>query len=64
MLRYGIFASRWPLHQQTLWTIVNRNEYDAEGQQIEVEPEEGMRYFDLYHGVELRPERNRTVKPC
>ena len=62
MLRYGIFASRWPLHQQTLWTIVNRNEYDAEGQQIEVEPEEGMRYFDLYHGVELRPERNRNGK--
>jgi len=62
MLRYGIFASRWPLHQQTLWTIVNRNEYDAEGQQIELEPEEGMRYFDLYHGVELKPERNPNGK--
>ncbi len=62
MLRYGIFASRWPLHQQTLWTIVNRNEYDAEGQQIELEPDEGMRYFDLYHGVELRPERNPDGK--
>jgi formylglycine-generating enzyme required for sulfatase activity len=62
MLRYGIFASRWPWHQQTLWTIVNRNEYDAEGQQIELEPEEGMRYFDLYHGVELKPERNPNGK--
>jgi iron(II)-dependent oxidoreductase len=62
MLRYGVFASRWPLHQQTLWTIVNRNEYDADGQQIELEPEQGMRYFDLYHGIELRPERSPDGK--
>jgi gamma-glutamyl hercynylcysteine S-oxide synthase len=62
MLRYGVFASRWPLHQQTLWTIVNRNEYDAAGQQIELEPEEGMRYFDLYHGIELRPDRTPDGK--
>ncbi len=26
-LRYGVFASRWPLREQTLWTVVNRNEY-------------------------------------
>jgi gamma-glutamyl hercynylcysteine S-oxide synthase len=62
MLRYGIFASRWPLHEQTLWTIVNRNEYDTNGQQIELEPQEGMRYFDLYHGIELKPERNANGK--
>jgi formylglycine-generating enzyme required for sulfatase activity len=62
MLRYGVFASRWPLHQQTLWTIVNRNEYDAGGLQIELEPEQGMRYFDLYHGIELRPERSPDGK--
>jgi len=58
MLRYGVFASRWPLNDQTVWTIVNRNEYDVEGRQIELQPQEGMRYFDLYHGFELRPERN------
>ena len=23
---YGVFASKWPLAQQTVWTIVNRNE--------------------------------------
>jgi formylglycine-generating enzyme required for sulfatase activity len=62
MLRYGVFASRWPLRQQTLWTIVNRNEYDADGQQLELEPEEGMRYFDLYHGIELKPERSPDGK--
>ena len=31
MLRYGVYASHWPLGDQTLWTIVNRNEYDVEG---------------------------------
>jgi iron(II)-dependent oxidoreductase len=58
MLHYGVYASRWPLGSQNVWTIVNRNEYDVEGPQIELEPEDGMRYFDLYHGVELKPAKN------
>jgi gamma-glutamyl hercynylcysteine S-oxide synthase len=62
MLRYGIFASRWPLNQQTLWTIVNRNEYDVDGRQIELETDGGTRYLDLYHGVEVKPERSADGK--
>ena len=62
MLRYGIFASRWSLNDQTVWTIVNRNEYEVEGHEIELQPEEGMRYFDLYHGAELRPDRDPDGK--
>ncbi len=62
MLRYGVFASRWPLPGQTVWTIVNRNEYDVKGREIELEPQEGMRYFDLYHGTELKPERHPEGK--
>jgi formylglycine-generating enzyme required for sulfatase activity len=60
MLRYGIFASRWPLGQQTVYTVVNRNDYDVEGPQIELAPEDGVRYFDLYHGVEIKPGQNRA----
>jgi iron(II)-dependent oxidoreductase len=56
MLRYGVFASRWPLGGETVWTIVNRNEYDVEGDQIELSSQQGFRYFDLYHGVELQPQ--------
>ncbi len=56
MLRYGVFASRWPLADQTLWTIVNRNEYNVEGNQMTTPYKPGMRYFDLYHGVEIKPE--------
>src|SRR6185369_7611563 len=58
MLRYGVFASRWPLGQETVWTVVNRNDYDVEGPQIDMVPDEGLRYYDLYHGVELTPVKN------
>ncbi|MGB7435757.1 MAG: SUMF1/EgtB/PvdO family nonheme iron enzyme [Candidatus Acidiferrum sp.] len=57
MLHFGVFASRWPLGDETVWTIVNRNEYDIVERQLEVPFQEGMHYFDLYHSVELVPER-------
>ena len=57
MHRYGIFSSRWPLNGQTVWTIINRNEYDVQGRQMTIPFEQGTRYFDLYHGVELTPEK-------
>jgi formylglycine-generating enzyme required for sulfatase activity len=64
MLRYGVYASRWPMGEQAVWTIVNRNEYALEGDQIEIHAMPGIRYFDLYRGVELTPEARsgeRTV---
>jgi iron(II)-dependent oxidoreductase len=54
--RFGVFASRWPLEDQTIWTIVNRNDYDVHGQQMSMPFKLGMRYFDLYHGGELSPQ--------
>ena len=56
MLRYGVYASRWPLGDQSLWTIVNRNEYDVEGDQIEIATRDNVHYFDLYHGAELKAQ--------
>ena len=53
MKGYGVYASRWPLNGETVWTVVNRNEYDVEGAQMVLADVEGMRYFDIYHGVEL-----------
>ncbi len=54
---YGHFASRWPLGNETVWTIVNRTEYNTTGRQMSVTVPRGSRYFDLYHGVELQPAR-------
>jgi formylglycine-generating enzyme required for sulfatase activity len=56
MQTYGVYASRWPLGNQTVWTIVNRGAYDLNGRQMDVPLTPGMRYFDLYHGVEIKPE--------
>jgi len=56
MRRYGVFASRWPRADSTVWTIINRNEYNVEGPQMAVSRADGARYFDVYHGVELTPE--------
>lgn len=63
MIRYGVFASRWPLNNETVWTIINRNEYDVDGAQMTVPHRDGLRYYDLYHGVELKPltEGNRDT---
>jgi len=60
MLRYGVYASRWPVGGEAVWTIVNRNEYDVDGDQIEVAAKDNLRYFDLYHGVELKPQTRPT----
>lgn len=56
--QYGVFTSRWPLADATLWTIVNRNEYDSDGVQLRVPYQTGARYFDAYHGVELAASRD------
>lgn len=55
MSRFGVFASRWPLSGDTVWTVVNRNEYDVSEEQMTVPVESGIHYYDLYHGIELTP---------
>ena len=54
-LQQGVFASRFPARDSTLWTIVNRNEYALEGEQLAVAHEPGALYFDLWGGAKLSP---------
>ncbi|WP_430387550.1 formylglycine-generating enzyme family protein [Dyella sp. 20L07] len=54
-LQAGVFASRFPLADYTLWTLVNRNEYDVTGEQLAVPHVDGARYVDVWHGVALEP---------
>ena len=56
MHNFGVYASRWPHQVETVWTIVNRNPYNIGGRQMEMTHLPGTRYFDLYHGVELKPQ--------
>lgn len=58
-LQQGVFASEFPGEDSTLWTIVNRNEYDMPGDQLAVSHRHGMRYYDVWNGVELQPRIKR-----
>jgi formylglycine-generating enzyme required for sulfatase activity len=57
MQQFGVFASEWPTEAETLWTIVNRNGYASAGRQMLLPFKADARYFDLWHGVEIHPER-------
>ena len=54
-IQQGVFASRFPGERSTLWTIVNRNEYDMSGDQLRVRHARDVRYFDVWNGAELKP---------
>jgi len=54
-LQQGVFASEFPGEELTLWTIVNRNEYDVPDDQLVVSHRQGLRYYDVWQGVELQP---------
>jgi iron(II)-dependent oxidoreductase len=62
-LQAGVFASRFPGQSATLWTLVNRNEYEVDGDQIAIEHAPGTTYFDVWNGQPLEPrfDSNRGV---
>lgn len=60
VLRENVFASKWPGPNGTLWTIVNRNSVAVSGRQLELPAQAGQHYFDVWHGVELKPEEIGT----
>jgi len=55
MFNYGVFASKWSGKHQTLWTIVNRNDFDVDSTQMTIAYSGGTKYFDIWHGSELQP---------
>ncbi len=63
-LQFGVFASKFPSKEQTLWTLINRNQYGVDEGQIRVSYIVGSRYFDLWRGAELKPEISTTEPPA
>jgi len=51
----GVFASCFPGEGRALWTLVNRNEYAVDGEQIAVPHADGACYFDAWNGEALQP---------
>ena len=58
-LQDGVYASRFPNSSSTLWTIVNRNEYNVAGSQLRVPTKAGMSLlrFVARSGTRARGER-------
>lgn len=54
-LQAGVFASKFPGAHDTLWTIVNRNEYAVNGEQLRIPHGDGAHYYDIWRGIELSP---------
>ena len=54
----GVFASHFPDDSRVLWTIINRNEYSVDGEQIAIAHHDGNRYYDVWNGVSLQPRIN------
>ena len=52
----GLFASLWPLGQDSVWTMVNRSDYSMQGELLRVTaPAPGTTFYDVYHGEKLTP---------
>ncbi len=55
-------ASYWPGDQRSLWTVVNWGDQRRSGTLLTAPASAGMRYFDVWNGVEIHPEvRNGMV---
>ena len=54
-LQYGVYASRFPGQNATLWTIINKNEFDVTGRQLRIPRLGGTRFYDVWNGQELKP---------
>ncbi len=52
----GVYASRFPGQKRTLWLLVNRSGRDSQGDQLRLPTAPETRYYDLWHGVELKPK--------
>jgi iron(II)-dependent oxidoreductase len=54
----GVFGSKFPAADKTVYTFVNRDSTDANGVQISLPYTQGQRYYDLWHGKEIVPQVN------
>ena len=55
-LQEGVFASRFPLGDQTLWTLVNRTGKPVSGTVLRIPSVTGVHYYDLWRGIEITPK--------
>jgi iron(II)-dependent oxidoreductase len=55
----GVFASKFPGKNGTVYTMVNRDSTPKSGVQIELPYKKGLSYFDVWSGHQLKPKRDK-----
>ena len=58
----GVFASRFPLKNQTVYTLVNRDSTPKSGIQMALPYKKGAMYFDVWNGSRLYPQRSKGME--
>ncbi|MGF7082556.1 formylglycine-generating enzyme family protein [Mucilaginibacter sp. UYCu711] len=56
VLQKGVFASRFPGKNRTVYTFINRDSTDVNGEQISLPYHQNEKYYDLWSGQQLKPE--------
>jgi len=56
-LQKGIFSSKFPCPDQTIYTLVNRDSVDTRGHQLQLPYQEDMLYYDVWNGTILTPTK-------
>ncbi len=55
VLQEGVFASKFPNGNDTIYTFVNRDSDDKTGVQIELSYQSNLNYYDVWNGNEIKP---------
>lgn len=65
-LQAGVFASRFPGAGRIFWALINRSEYEVDGEQLRVPHVADARYLDLWRGTEIEPriEDGHAILAC
>lgn len=56
-LQKSVFASKFPGLDKTIYTFINRDSTNLSGEQIQLPYQDGIKYFDIWNGVELVPQK-------
>ena len=59
-LQDGIFASKFPSSDKTVYTLINRSGTDCHNRQLELPYQENMSYYDLWNGTTLTPQKENN----
>lgn len=56
-LQEGVFATRFPLEDRTLWLLINRTDHSVYGAQLSLSGEGEATFLDLWNGSQLSSSR-------